>query len=150
MVVPDTEAARPVPSLELLTRVKDYVEARLSPTADLWVRGPGWLLATVTTEVVPKRLEATAEVETAVSERLARFLHPLTGGTDGSGWPFGRAPYRSDLLALVESVPGVDHVQSLAVSETVVEPGPVPEAVLTYSGDHDVKAVADPAGGDSG
>ena len=29
---------------------------RLSPTAELWVRGPGWLLVTVTTEVVPEQL----------------------------------------------------------------------------------------------
>jgi hypothetical protein len=146
VIVPDSEEAQPVPSLELLTRVKDYVEARLSPTADLWVRGPGWLLVTVTTEVVPERLEAAAEVESAVRARLERFLHPLSGGPDGLGWPFGRAPYRSDLLALVESVPAVDHVQSLTVSETVVEPGPVPEAVLTYSGVHDVNAVAGGAG----
>jgi hypothetical protein len=46
-------------------------------------------------------------------------------------------------------VPGVDHVRSLVVDETVVEAGPVPEVVLTYSGDHIVKAVAEPNGGAS-
>jgi hypothetical protein len=146
VVVPDSDEPRPVPSLELLTRVKDYVEARLSPAADLWVRGPGWLLVAVTTEVVPERFEAAAEVESAVRDRLARFLHPLSGGTDGAGWPFGRAPHRSDVLAVVERVKGVDHVRSLLVDETVVEAGPVPETVLTYSGDHTVKAVAEPNG----
>ena len=152
MVVPDSEAAQartkpgaPDP------RVKDYVEARLSPTADLWVRQARLTaFVTITTEVVPKRLEAAAEVETAMSRRLARFLHPLTGGTTAPGWPFGRAPYRSDLLALVESIPiVVDHVR-VARGERDhrrAQPGAGGHPRRS-SGVHDVKAVADQPGGD--
>ncbi|NJM40370.1 MAG: hypothetical protein HC853_06190, partial [Anaerolineae bacterium] len=32
------------------------------------------------------------------------------------GWAFGRKPHRSDLFALVEGVPGVDHVRMLEVA----------------------------------
>jgi hypothetical protein len=38
------------------------------------------------------------------------FLHPLKGGRDGKGWPFGRAVYRVDLYHVIEDVPGVDFV----------------------------------------
>jgi hypothetical protein len=49
-----------------------------------------------------------------VVEALDRFLHPLTGGA-GDGWPFGRAPHRSELFALIEATAGVDHVDSLTI-----------------------------------
>ena len=47
---------------------------------------------------------------------LATFLDPLLGGPSGRGWPFGRDVYRSELLALVDGVAGVDHVTALSMS----------------------------------
>jgi len=44
---------------------------------------------------------------------LARFLHPLTGGPDSDGWPFGRNVYLSDLAAARERVPGVDYAREI-------------------------------------
>ncbi len=78
----------------------------MTPTVDLWVGGPGWLRVSVAAEIVPVSVEEAANVETAALARLARFLHPLTGGPEWLGWEFGRSPYRSDLFALVESTPG--------------------------------------------
>ncbi|MHC4180228.1 MAG: putative baseplate assembly protein, partial [Planctomycetota bacterium] len=94
IVVPRSEKAQPVPSLELLGRVEDYIQARLAPTVYLWVAGPDWLRVTVSAEIVPVSLEAVSDVLTGVLARLASFLHPLTGGLDGQGWAFGRKPYR--------------------------------------------------------
>jgi hypothetical protein len=74
-------------------------------------------------------------VKTAVLERLEKFLHPLTGGLEGKGWAFGRKPYRSDLLALLEGTPGVDHLRSLSVTEKgEVRPG----RFLVFSGNHEI------------
>jgi hypothetical protein len=78
-------------------------------------------------------------VAIAVQERLAAFLHPLTGGLDAQGWDFGRAPHRSDFFALVESVEGVDHVRFLELDETEELDG-VRESgrYLVYSGVHQI------------
>jgi hypothetical protein len=46
---------------------------------------------------------------------LTRFLHPLTGGPEGKGWPFGRDVYLSDVVAVLERVPGVDYVSKLSL-----------------------------------
>jgi hypothetical protein len=73
---------------------------------------------TVTTEIVPQSLAAAETLQGTVIAALERFLHPLTGRWDGQGWPLGRRPYRSDLYRLLEAVPGVQHVQSLAVAIT--------------------------------
>ena len=150
IVVPGSAEPQPVPSLELLSQVKDHVEARLSPTVDLWVGGPGWLRVSVRAEIVPVSVEAATDVEAQVRARLSSFLHPLTGGTGGTGWPFGRAPHRSDLLAVVEAVPGVDHVRTLTLDAELTEPGPVPEGVLVYSADHAITMVGGSRGGIGG
>jgi hypothetical protein len=43
----------------------------------------------------------------------------MTGGLDGKGWDFGREPHLSDLYSLIESTPGVDHVNLLKLDERV-------------------------------
>jgi predicted phage baseplate assembly protein len=138
VVVPATEGRQPVPSLELLDRVRVYVEDRLPASAGLWVAGPGWLQIAVTAEVVPISLEQATDVQSAVRAALEAFLHPLSGGPRGDGWPFGRTPRRSDLLALIEAVPGVDHVRGLAVAQTQTAPPPASTALLVYSADHTI------------
>ena len=115
IVVPGSTAVRPTPSLGLLRRVRAYLQARCPATGDLWVAGPEWMRVTVTTTVVPRPGIPADSVRAAVLRVLEGFLHPLTGGAEGSGWAFGRTPQRSDLFALVQAVAGVDHVPSLSV-----------------------------------
>jgi predicted phage baseplate assembly protein len=138
VVVPKGAGRQPVPTLDLLTRVEDEVAGRATPTFSLWVAGPGWTEVTVTAEVVPEAFGEAARVEAEVLERLNAFLHPLTGGPAGTGWPFGRRPHRSDIHALIEAVPGVDHVRALAVEERVDRPAPAPGASLVFSGTHSI------------
>jgi hypothetical protein len=135
---PPEKTDKPVPSLELLSRVRAFIEARLSPVVDFWVVGPDWLQVDVRAEVVPLQLEAVADVHTAVLERLRAFLHPLSGGPGGEGWDFGRKPHRSDLYALIEDTPGVDHVSRLEVIETPREGGARPGRFLVFSGNHEI------------
>src|SRR5439155_21185086 len=52
-------------------------------------------------------------------EALERFLHPLHGGPDSTGWAFGRDVFLSELFAALEELPGVEHVRSLAFQPTV-------------------------------
>jgi len=142
LVVPRSTELQPIPSLELLSRVQDYLAVRLAPTVELWVAGPDWLRVTVMAEVVPVSLEAATDVQVAVLAALVTFLHPLTGGLDGQGWAFGRKPYQSDLYALVEGIPGVDHVRRLIVDED----GEVsPDQFLVFSGEHRITMVSETA-----
>jgi hypothetical protein len=138
VLVPRGAEARPAPSLELLARVREHLEARVSPTVDLVVQGPDWARVVVAAEVVPARLEAASDVHAAVLARIAAFLHPLTGGAGGEGWPFGRRPHRSDLYALVGDTPGVDHVRALEVE---TEEMPHPERSLVHGGEHRITVV---------
>jgi predicted phage baseplate assembly protein len=132
---------RPTPSTELIDRVDQYLRRRSPATFDLWVAGPGWLRVDVDAELVPVSLELATDVDNAVRGRLRAFLHPLTGGPDGDGWPLGRRVFRSDLQAIVEATTGVDHVRVLTPAEHVTAASPVAGAFLVYSGEHRVRMV---------
>jgi hypothetical protein len=58
----------------------------------------------------------SADLRPLVVGALERFLDPRTGGTDGTGWPFGRNVYVSELYELLEGITGVDYVPDLVVA----------------------------------
>lgn len=113
IVVPDQpQTDQPTPDLDLTDQIFRYLATRSLLTTRFQVIGPQYV------EVVIKALEVvrkpgsgltTSEVEQIIRE----FLHPLRGGVDGRGWPFGRAVYKSELYQQLESIPRVDHVEVL-------------------------------------
>ena len=77
------------------------------------VTGPVYTEVAVRATVSAARsVSATALVQ-RITETLDRFFDPLRGGPDGSGWPLGRDVIRSEILQVVDGVPGVDHVLDL-------------------------------------
>jgi hypothetical protein len=141
IIVPDSDAPRPVPGPELLDRVRSSLLSCMGSTADLWISGPDWMEVTVSAAIVPTSLTAANFVGEQVVAALEQFLHPLTGGFEGKGWEFGRQPYRSDLYAVIEGVEGVDYVRTLTVTETP-EAGQLPAGqFLIYSGQHEIDVI---------
>jgi predicted phage baseplate assembly protein len=138
LIVPRSLARQPVPSLALIDRVTAYVRERCDPSVNLQVTGPEWQAVSVTAEVVPVSLERADTVRVAVVQHLENFLHPLSGGKKGQGWVLGRLPQPSDVYAVIESIPGVDHVQSLKIEPDLEELSP---EKLVYSGTHTVTSI---------
>lgn len=138
LIVPRSQARQPVPSLALIDRVTAYVQERCDPSVNLQVTGPEWQAVSVTAEVVPVSLERADAVRAAVVQHLENFLHPLSGGKKGQGWALGRLPQQSDLYAVIESIPGVDYVQSLKIQTDSEELSP---EKLVYSGIHTVTSI---------
>jgi hypothetical protein len=137
IVVPRSADPKPVPSLEMKRRVKEFIDERKSPLARLTVDGPEYVDVNVRVEIAPTSLEIANEVKMAVLERLNRFLHPLVGGFEGTGWGFGRKPHKSDLYYLIEAIPGLDHIISLEMKIIgTIEP----ERYLIASGTHEVNS----------
>jgi predicted phage baseplate assembly protein len=117
MIVPNSTDVKPLPSVELIQRVTDYLQAHSLPTLNISVVGPLYIQVTIRSEIALTALDGATDVEKAVQETLTQFLHPLTGGFEGTGWEFGREPYKSDFYRLLESIPGVDHVRTLEVND---------------------------------
>jgi hypothetical protein len=93
---------------------------------------------TVSATLTPEILDASSQVQAAAAACLSAFLHPVTGGANGDGWPFGRVPHESDLVAVLEALPGVDHVEALTLAVDQVQPPPAPGAFLVTSGRHSI------------
>ena len=139
IIVPGGSDAKPSPSLELLEHTAEYLRARQAANAEIAVVGPLYVRVEVALEAVLEQIEGANEIEQAIREQLAAFLHPLTGGRDGAGWDFGREPHASDLHAIVNGVPGVDHIRTLSLTEHEDLAGSrATGRFLVYSGQHSI------------
>lgn len=125
VIVPDGPETRPLPSSQLIREVEDDLAARVSATlleaapARVNVVGPGYLPVELHVSVRPRSLPRAEETRAAVLAALNAFLHPLTGGPEGTGWLFGRDVFVSELFAQLEALPSVEHVKMLTFRPTL-------------------------------
>jgi hypothetical protein len=158
IIVPESEEKQPRPTLELRSRVEDYLKDQTANTVvspeRLQISEPVYVEVSVETTIVTTSIDAVPVIESEALYQLEEFLHPLTGGFEGEGWDFGKAPCLSDFFNLLENIPDVDHVDKLEVkvksgekqtlSELAIspdDPGEIemPPYTLVYSGEHEIK-----------
>ncbi len=98
IIVPDVNAPAPMPSPGLLQTVCAYLDQRRLIATELYVIAPTYVPLTITLQVLAQPDADTGAVEQAVEAALTAFLDPRTGGSSGTGWPFGGTIYFVDLL----------------------------------------------------
>jgi hypothetical protein len=138
VVLPESRHETPQPTEEQLRLVCEHLNGRRLITTELYVAGPRYLeLSELSAEVTVDRQADLKAVHDALTERLLSYFHPLYGGADGRGWPFGLdvsygAVYRQML--------GVEHMTSVqclsitapAVAEDCDDMIPVPDGTLVH------------------
>jgi predicted phage baseplate assembly protein len=115
VVVPQSPGPNFKPTPGLLAAVRAYLGRRRPLTTELHVVAPTYVKIAVRVRL---HLAPQADAAVAVAgarARLDAFFNPLTGGADGTGWPVGRDVYRSEVLALLQEIAGVHHVDELAL-----------------------------------
>ncbi len=96
---------------ETLIKVRDHLDERRTVGARVVVESPYYQGVTVVARVRarlradPKRLQADA------IEALHRYFHPITGGPDGTGWPFGRPVQLGEAYGVLQQVRGTQLVE---------------------------------------
>jgi predicted phage baseplate assembly protein len=121
VVVPRSAEAKPVPSEATLRRVCRYLDERRLVTTGLVVSGPEYHDMDV---MIDARVRGSADlrsVREAIDSLMWSFLHPLSGGEDGAGWPFGEDVAHSQLVRAVMSVDGVRRLASLRLRKLLRE-----------------------------
>jgi hypothetical protein len=113
VVVPFLPRSRPYPTAGLLGIVRDYLDFYRVIGTRLVVAAPDYVTVRVRAAVRSRTGANPERVRESIRAALDAFLHPLTGGPNGRGWPFGRDVYRAEILQTIDNVPGVDHVLSL-------------------------------------
>jgi predicted phage baseplate assembly protein len=107
IVLPDGEGPAPVPGETTLRSVCVHLDAHRLITCELYVVPPTYRAVKVAAEVMVRPDADLATVHRELTARLSTWLHPLHGGDDGTGWPFGGEIYYSSLSRVVLDVPGV-------------------------------------------
>jgi hypothetical protein len=113
IIMARTTDRKPRPSQDLFDRVRNYLDARRELTAVLKLVGPEYVQVDVECEISLCDHESASAVELSTIRVIEKYLHPVSGGKHGTGWNFGEEAQRSDFFALIENVPGVNHVRDL-------------------------------------
>lgn len=153
IVVPDSQAPNPMPSDGTLRAVCACLDARRLLTTELYVLRPQYQLIEITGLVIADDTADLATVSQAIDAALVQYFHPLTGGEDGLGWPFGGTIYYSRVYQHVFAVDGVASITTLTITlDGVPYPActdvPLAAHALLYSQTHgvDVQYASDGGG----
>jgi hypothetical protein len=141
VIVPHDDHPAPAPTPELLRRVKRFIDARRPQAIDFDVLPPVYIPVDVAATVIVRSPEDGEGLTERVKAAICRYLHPIYGGSDERGWPFGRLrgddtsedALCSDLYALISAVAGVDRVTQVGVTLVApkLEPGQWRYALLS-------------------
>jgi predicted phage baseplate assembly protein len=113
LVVPSC-GVPPVPSPDLIAAVERSLDPLRPVTTELHVVAPAYVPVTVTATL--HTAAADPALPAAAQAALDAFFDPLTGGPDGTGWPFGRGILKTDLLDILAGLAGVLYVDGLSIS----------------------------------
>ena len=117
IVLPWLPKGRPVPSVALRRTVAAYLMRRRVIGTRVEVVGPTYRKVSVQARVQSVDRVNKENLRTRIIEALDRFFDPLVGGPDGTGWPFGRDVYRSEVLQIIDETAGVENVLSLQLRD---------------------------------
>jgi predicted phage baseplate assembly protein len=145
VVVPYSTATQPTPSKGFLQTACNHLMSHRLVATNVQAIAPQYITVTVQATISLQSGAKSATVQQAAVSALQQFLNPLTGGSSGQGWPFGRTVYMSDIYQLLDGVAGLSCVQALSLSATgagaTLVPGgdiTIPAESLVVSGNHTV------------
>lgn len=120
-----------LPGEELLERVRRFLEERRTLNVVLEVTGPRYVSFSLRVSLY-LRGRMSPGTEEDLQQRLRRYLHPLTGGEDGRGWPLGGPVRRNGLFQVLAGCPQVLSVLEVQLIDRLGEPV---EGALTLADD---------------
>jgi predicted phage baseplate assembly protein len=169
VIVPDNDDRTPKPSPDQLEVVCRYLDERRLLTTELYVKGPEYLPVKVAAKVAVEPYASFAEVKSNIILAIDTALDPLgrkqinpqagsssaagngvgqsTAGTgEPSGRDFGLDLYPTSLFSVIQNVPNVKAIESLAVNglegQELNRPIELKPDMLVYgSTDHEITIV---------
>jgi predicted phage baseplate assembly protein len=145
VVVPYTlQAMPPKPSHGFLRTVERFLQEQRLIGTQLYVIGPAFIQVQVEAHVQVDPRFAAEQVTEALKKKLNDFIDPVKGGTDGKGWAFGRAVFKSEIYEVLAAIDGVQCVDRVTLKASegchLTDHGDLrlPRIGLAYSGEHTI------------
>jgi predicted phage baseplate assembly protein len=98
------------PHVDVLESIRDFIEPRRPLGAIVHIEPPRYLGVSVAARLVVQPGATGRAVNEQADAAIRRFLHPVIGGNDGRGWPFGHPLLLADVHSVLQRVPGVAYV----------------------------------------
>ncbi|MGH3622025.1 MAG: putative baseplate assembly protein [Sciscionella sp.] len=123
LVVPDAVAdegdrlrfEQLIPSEQVLSAIARSLDERRLVGTRLVVQPPAYQGVTVVARLMasPEAINTVNQVQQDALDALFRYLNPLRGGEDGTGWAFGRPVQYGEVFAVLQRVAGVGLVEEV-------------------------------------
>ena len=115
VVPPEGAAEPPTPTSDTLAAVAAYVAGTVAPAGvQVVAAAPRYHIVSVRGRLVARRNADVSAIVRLSLQAVDEFVHPLRGGEDRQGWPFGGIlHYQALVRRLLAEVPGLAAVSSL-------------------------------------
>lgn len=114
------------PPIEVLDDLKTYLDLRRLIGTTVRIEPPKYIGVSAMVRLAVKDSKNSARVTADANAAINSFLHPVSGGYDGEGWPFGRTLVVGDIYGILQNVPGVaytDLIRLVAVDPVTGDRG---------------------------
>ncbi|MEN3310395.1 MAG: hypothetical protein V7603_6597 [Micromonosporaceae bacterium] len=101
------------PPSDTLAQIATYLDERRCLGSRISVEPPYYQGVTVVAQLRARVRTAPAALQTRATEALFRYLNPIVGGSEGTGWPFGRPVQSGEIFAVLQRLAGVDLVEDV-------------------------------------
>ncbi len=124
LLVPDVKVDAQATTLDdfalpagMIDRVSTYLEDRRVLGSTIELGTPFYQGVTVAALVTARPGRPAQMVRERANEALYRYINPLLGGTDGTGWPFDADITTAVIYQLLEAIDGVERVDEVLLFE---------------------------------
>lgn len=104
-----------VPSEDTLATIAAYLDERRVVGVQVIVEPPVYQGITVVARLRARPGVRASRLTSEALAALERHFHPVAGGDDGRGWPFGRAVHIGEVYAVLQSLPGTEYVEEARI-----------------------------------
>lgn len=138
------------PSDEMLGRIARHLDERRCLGARISVEPPFYQGVTVVAVLQARGRTVPEALRERARAALYAYLDPISGGPDGTGWPFGRPVQAGEVFAVLQRLSGVDLVEDVRLfgadpisgeRSSPVQRLDLPANALVFSYGHQVKVV---------
>lgn len=151
MIVPESKDPKPIPSENTMQSVCAYLNQRRLLTTEVFVAAAKYKQITIEATVIAKAISDLAQVKANIEQALNVYLHPLTGGSDGQGWPLGGQVLYADIFRVIMNVEGVQTIQAeelrIVVDDEkadICKSVEIPRDCLVFSDGHEITVTYTP------
>ncbi|MFO8101346.1 MAG: putative baseplate assembly protein [Dehalococcoidia bacterium] len=117
----------PAEELELTRQLRDEVQAYLDERRLLGTRMeigmPEYVPISLELRIKGKPGTDFDQVAAKIEKGLYRYVHPVSGGNDGNGWPFGRGITLPEVYALVQQIGDIDFIREAKIFQVNPQTG---------------------------